>query len=112
MKAREAKRERMRKLVREWLASGEPASRFAAQQGLTKETFRFWRQRFGRNKARRGRRRPAEPVLAAVRVVDDLGAAGFATVEIRLVGGDVIRAGDGLTLDRLAGIVRVLRERC
>ncbi len=103
-----ARRERMRGLVRKWKASGEPLSGFARRHGLTENGLRYWSERFGR---RRSRRSSAASAFAPVRIVDDSGAIG-AVLEIRLASGDVIRAGQELPAERLASVIRVLRERC
>ena len=107
----EAKRARMRGLVEQWRASGEPLSRFAGRHGLTENGFRYWNERFGRKHPRRG---PCStpPVFTPVRVVDDAGAVGSVALEIRLAGGDVIRAGQELPAERLASVIRALRQRC
>jgi hypothetical protein len=65
MTPRQARREQMRKLVREWRASGEPASRFASRQAMTKDTFRYWRQRFSRDTDRRSRKGTPTVFLAS-----------------------------------------------
>ena len=107
---REAKRARMRKLVKEWRASGEPVGRFAARHGMSENGFRYWRLQFAP-----GRLAPPikDPVaFAPARVVDDGAPAGPAALEIRLATGDVIRADSGISIDRLRSVIQLLRERC
>jgi hypothetical protein len=43
MSYQEARRARMRKLVKEWRASGEPVGRFAARHGMGENGLRYWR---------------------------------------------------------------------
>jgi hypothetical protein len=112
MTPRQAKREQMRKLVREWRASGEPASRFASRQGMTKDTFRYWRQRFGRDATDRRSGRGTPTVFAPVRLVGEAGGMRPDVVEIHLASGDMLRVGHELPLERLGAILRVLRDRC
>jgi hypothetical protein len=83
----------MRKLVREWRASGEPASRFASRQGMTKDTFRYWRQRFSRDTTDSRSRKAAPTAFAPVRVVGDAGGMRPDVVEIHLASGDMLRVG-------------------
>lgn len=111
MGEREAKREQMRGLVREWRASGEPAAGFARRHGMTKDGFRYWRARFGTGNAVRGTR-SKRVAFAPVRVVDDGAAPSVATIEIRLASGDVVRAGHELPVEQLRSVIRLLRERC
>ena len=110
MRKQEAKRERMQRLVEEWQASGEPLSRFARQHGMTENGFRYWCKRFDAGASWKGRK--GRPTFAPVHVVDDVAVPRCAVLEIRLSGGDVIRADHGVSMERLRATVRVLRERC
>jgi hypothetical protein len=110
MGQRESKQARMRELVKEWQASGEPSSRFAGRHGMSENGFRYWRLRFEATRPRKMRSRPV--AFAPVRVVDDGVAAEAGVIEIRLASGDVIRADHGLPIERLKAIIQVLRGRC
>jgi hypothetical protein len=107
---REAKRARMRKLVKEWRASAEPVGRFAKRHGMSENGFRYWRLQFAP-----GRLAPPikDPVtFAPARVVDDGAPANPAALEIRLTTGDVIRTESGISIERLRSVIQLLRERC
>ena len=103
-----SRRERMRRLVERWRASGERAGVFAQRHGVSPYKFHYWRAQFGLVKQRQGK----GASFAPVRVVDDGWGGGSAALEIRLAGGDVIRCGGDFAVERLSAVVRALRERC
>jgi hypothetical protein len=102
----------MRSLVERWQTSGEPAKRFAERHGISPYKFQYWRAEFGQVKSRK-KAEVRAAAFAPVRVLADgrEGGAG-AALEIRLAGGDVIRCGHEVAIERLSAVVRVLRERC
>ena len=108
-------RKRMRRLVERWRSSGEASGAFARRHGLSRFRFQYWRAQFGQVRHQRPKVKAAPAAtFAPVRVVDDAGldAGPKSALEIRLAGGDVIRAGRDLPLAQLTAVVRVLRERC
>jgi len=108
-------RKRMRRLVERWRSSGEASGAFARRHGLSRFRFQYWRAQFGQVRHHTPKARAASAAaFAPVRVVNDekLDEGPGSALEIRLAGGDVIRAGRDLPLAQLTAVVRVLRERC
>lgn len=110
MSYQDAKRARMRKLVKEWRASGEPVGRFARSHGMSENGFRYWRLQFAPGRLVAPIKDPV--AFAPARVVDDGVPASPAALEIRLASGDVIRADAGIPVERLRSVIQLLRERC
>jgi hypothetical protein len=104
-------REAVRGLIEQWRVSGKSAAAFAHEQGIGRHKFQYWRGRFGATRKRTAKISKAAS-FAPVRLIGELAGGGRHGLEIALAGGDVVRVADQISLDRLRGVVSILRERC
>ena len=111
---------RWRKVLARWRKSGLSQAAFCREQGLSAETFTWWKRELGRRDAAKTGRRTAKsrgPAsgsgavgFAPVRVVGAVGdvPVGHGGLEVVLAGGRRVRVGSGVGRELLAMVVSVL----
>jgi transposase-like protein len=117
-------RRRRKRLVAEWRRSGESAAEFGGRRGISQWALYSWVKQLGAgSNRRRQQRRPVRSSTRAgasgfipVRLVGD-GHADSPTraegaVEIQLRGGDVVRVGGEVSVERLRAVVTAVRQAC
>lgn len=109
--ARIDNRERMRRLIGQWGASGQTMAEFVRTHGLTRSKFEYWRRRLGGQ--RPSRRSSRREVMSFIPVeVRDSEIGGPPQIEIVLANGDRLRVRADVPAEVLGQVVRVLREGC
>jgi len=101
-----ATREEMSRLIEQWGASGRTAKAFAAENGITRAKFQYWKARLG---VREGNRRRV-PGFVPVQLVGS--GEGRAACEVVLASGDRLVIREAISLEVLRGLIRALREGC
>jgi len=112
---------RWAELVDAWEASGQTASSFAAEQGISEASLRWWKTELSRRARKQGARRSPGPGrrtarVAVARVVREGEAPPAATerpkgsIEVVLDGARIVLA-PGFDAQLLREVVRALSER-
>ncbi len=98
-------RERMSQLIKAWRSSGRSATSFAAEHGVTRAKFEYWKARLkgpgGNPKAL------PTPSFVPVEVI-----AGAVPLEVVLSSGDRLLIRDGSSVEILREVLRALRGEC
>jgi hypothetical protein len=104
--------ERMKRLIRQWRASGQTKAEFVRRHGLSRGKLEYWvRQLDGPTGGRGGRVR--EPVnLIPVRLSDQTVADPAEAIEILLGSGDRVRVSPEVPAEALRRVIEVLRGSC
>ena len=99
-------RERMIRMIGAWKSSGRTASSFAADHGVTRAKFEYWkRQLKGAPGSRETLRAPS---FVPVQVI----GPGAAPLEVVLANGDRLLIPEGLSIETVRAVLGALRERC
>ena len=112
-----------KRLVAMWRRSGQSAAAFADRHGISLWALYWWARQGGAGA--KGRRPPQRsgrsttagaPGFIPVRLVgeehSDPPAPAEGIVEIRLCGGDVVRVGGEVSVERLRAVVTAVRQAC
>lgn len=106
--ARQTTAVRMRRLVRQWRASGEPQARFARRHGVRPWTLWYWGRKLAessRGGAGTGR------AFVPVQVVPEAPSRA-AVIEVGLVSGERLTVPAGVSSDHLRAVLVALRSAC
>jgi hypothetical protein len=110
--ARIDRAERMRRLIRQWRASGQSKAEFVRRHGLSRGKLEYWVRRLGGPTGGRGGRR-REPVnLIPVRLSDQTVAEPSGGIEILLGSGDRVRVSPEVSAEALRRVIEILRGSC
>ncbi len=99
-------RERMSRLIEAWKSSGRSAASFAAEHGVTRAKFEYWKGRLkgpGEN-----RKALSAPSFVPVQLI----GPGAAALEVVLRTGDRLLIRDGFSVEILREVLRALRGGC
>jgi hypothetical protein len=99
-------RERMSRLIEGWKSSGQSATLFAAEHGVTRAKFEYWKGRLkgpGEN-----RKALSAPSFVPVQVI----GTGAGPLEVVLSSGDRLLIHDGCSVEILREVLRALRGGC
>jgi hypothetical protein len=98
----EETRDEMSRLIDEWRTSGRTATAFAAENGITRAKFEYWKARLGVREGT-GRRVPG---FVPVQLVGE----GRAGCEVVLANGNRLVIREAVSLELLQGLIGALRE--
>ncbi len=109
--ARIDKRERMRRLIELWRASGKSKAAFVRAQGVSRGKLEYWVRRLGEPPSGRRRRRGLGLSLIPVQLAD-AGSSQGAEIEIVLANGDRVRVRADVPPEAVRGVISALRQAC
>jgi hypothetical protein len=101
----EAKHERWRGVLRQWLASGLKVRRFCEEHQIRESQFWWWRRRLGESATK-----DAQPTFVPITIVEP-SAPASAVIDIRLTSGHRLRIRAGCDRSLLADVVALLEGR-
>lgn len=102
-------RKRMTRLIKRWRGSGRPASSFAAEHGITRAKFEYWKTRLGVPRRRRANGKASG--FVPVRLVEHANGED-AVCEVVLASGDRLLIRAGMPLELARGLLGALRAGC
>jgi hypothetical protein len=103
-------RERMRRVIERWRASGKSKASFVRAQGLSRGKLEYWVRRLGEPTSRRRRGRGEGLSLIPVQVTDC--ERERAEIEIVLSNGDRVRVRADVPAEAVRGVINALRQAC